>query len=77
MARVRSIEQGSQTVRAHPTEVDCFYQTVSTPRGLLLHLSTFGSDQRASEAKSSQSLQLDETIARRLVEALREAFPHI
>ena len=71
MAVVRSLKVGSQEVRAHTTEVDCFYQVVvSGSGGKLLHLSTFGSDDRRTAPKSSQSIQINETIARQLVEIL-------
>jgi hypothetical protein len=76
MARIRSLEPGEQSIRAHDTEVDCFYQTVMTSDGTkLLHLSTFGSDDRQSQPKSSQSIQIDAAIAGRLIEILEDAFP--
>lgn len=78
MARLRSLEKGTQNVRAHPTEVDCFHQMINADDGTrLLHLSTFGSDDRQSGPKSSQSLQIDEATARELVAILRVAFPRI
>lgn len=42
-----------------------------------LHLSTFGSDDRQSDRKSSQSIQLDRKRAAELVEILLKAFPDI
>lgn len=74
MAVIRRFIPGNQTVRPHPTEVDCYHQVLggAAPR---LHLSTFGSDDRQSEPKSSQSIQLDETSARELLEILERAFP--
>ena len=76
MARLRSLEQGTQDVRVHPTEVDCFYQVVTgTDGSRLLHLTTFGSDDRRSGPKSSQSLQLDAAMARQLMEIIRTTFP--
>lgn len=76
MARIRRIERGSQTVNVHPTEVDCFYQVISAPDGTkLVHLSTFGSDSRASQPKSSQSIQIDRDAAEVLLEVLQDAFP--
>lgn len=68
MARVRSLTQGTQSVRPHACEVDCFYNVVDAPDGSrLLHLSTFGSDYRQSRPKSSQSLQIDEALATELI----------
>ena len=76
MARVRSLTQGDQSIRPHHSEVDCFYNVVDTPDGArLLHLSTFGSDQRQSTPKSSQSIQIDEQIARELITLLEMTFP--
>jgi hypothetical protein len=74
VAVIRRFIPGNQTVRPHPTEVDCYHQVLSgvSPR---VHLSTFGSDQRQSEPKSSQSIQLDESSARELIEILESAFP--
>jgi hypothetical protein len=42
-----------------------------------LHLTTFGSDNRRSGPKSSQSIQLDEETARALVAVIRKTFPSI
>lgn len=67
MARVRSFEKSLQSVLVHPTAVDCEYTLVHTPDGPLLHLSTFGSDHRQSNRKSSQRLQLDQEQAAVLV----------
>ena len=51
-------------MKAHPTVVECLHQITRDEKGTkLLHLTTFGSDQRASQHKSSQSLQLDEGAA--------------
>lgn len=76
MARIRIIERGTQQVKVHPTEVDCFFQYITTPTGeRLLHLSTFGSDTRVSQPKSSQSLQLDRAAAKALRDILDQAFP--
>lgn len=78
MARIRSLSKGTQSIRAHATEVDCFYNIVHTSSGEpLLHLSTFGSDRRQSNPKSSQSIQIDETVARELIGLLKTAFPSI
>lgn len=78
MARLRSFEEGTQNVRVHPTEVDCFHQVVTDADGSrFLHLTTFGSDYRRSGPKSSQSLQLDESTARQLMQIIRAAFPGI
>lgn len=77
MARVREIIQGTQSVRAHKVErsVTCQYQVVYDGAGdILLHLSTFGSEKRASSSKSSQSIQLDREIAKELMDILMRTF---
>jgi len=64
-------------LKAHPTEVDCEFGVVDDDGVRLLHLTTFGSDDRASDRKSSQSLQLDVEQARKLVEIIERTFPHL
>lgn len=77
MARVRSFGPSDQRLEPHRTEVDCEYAIVGDGADRLLHLSTFGSDQRASEHKSSQSLQLDLARAQELIDIVARAFPEI
>lgn len=77
MARVRSFAPSDQRLSPHPTEVDCEYAVIDDGRARLLHLTTFGSENRASERKSSQSIQLDEERARELVDIIIKAFPEI
>lgn len=78
MARIRSIDAGTQRVQAHPTEVDCYYNIIEDSGGTrLIHLSTFGSDHRQSKPKSSQSIQLDRDMAVQFIEVLLKAFPDI
>jgi hypothetical protein len=75
VARLRSLKPGTQSVKIHPSEVDCYYQTITDSAGrTYLHLTTFGSDDRQSNPKSSQSLQLDEETARDLARVLQETF---
>ncbi len=76
MARVRSIEPGKQKIKPHTTEVDCHFAVVDDREGSrLLHLTTFGSDHRKSAPKSSQSIQLNVEMARKLIEVIHDAFP--
>lgn len=75
MARVRSFSPSTQDIQPHPTEVDCHHQVVVDGDRRLLHLTTFGSDDRASRPKSSQSIQLDVDAARELVAIIESAFP--
>nr|WP_280271555.1 Shedu anti-phage system protein SduA domain-containing protein [Nocardia wallacei] len=77
MARILKILQNSQKIRAHKLNkgVECEYQVIEDGAGdTLLHLSTFGSQQRISNRKSSQSLQIDRTIARDLIEVFGDTF---
>ncbi|MGR0319439.1 hypothetical protein [Agromyces sp. ZXT2-3] len=76
MARVVRFIPGEQAVRAHPTQLDCFFQVIEDDTGSrLLHLSTFGSADRESKPKSSQSIQLDRGSARELIGVIEKAFP--
>ena len=75
MARIRLLAEGSQQVSVHPTEVDCYYQVVVGSDGeTYLHLTTFGSDGRRSEPKSSQSIQLSRGVAEELVRVIERTF---
>jgi hypothetical protein len=78
MARIREFQQGTQAISEHRTEVECAHQTLVSSEGQkLLHLSTFGSADRVSGPKSSQSLQLDEKSARALLDIIHNAFPSL
>jgi hypothetical protein len=75
MARVREIFPARGSGRVHPTEVDCGWQIIrGTDGSELLQLSTYGSDQRMSEKKVSQTIQFDKHSAKQLVEILRREF---
>lgn len=77
MARIREIVQGTQSIKAHKPDdaVTCQYQVLTDENGSpLLHLSTFGSDKRVSQPKSSQSIQLDRDNAVALMTILSETF---
>jgi hypothetical protein len=67
MARVREFLPTTQRLSVHTTTVECEFGTVGEGGSRVLHLSTFGSKDRASERKSSQSIQLDVEHARQLV----------
>ncbi|MEV6254463.1 AAA family ATPase [Nocardia sp. NPDC051911] len=77
MARIREIVPSQQEIRPHKLEnsVSCQYKVIKdfddTP---LVHLSTFGSDQRESHPKSSQSLQLTLENAAELMNIFSDAF---
>ncbi|MGW6699829.1 hypothetical protein [Nocardia sp. NPDC055049] len=66
-----------QQIRPHNVEdqVECEWKIiVDTDGSPLLHLSTFGSTNRASKRKSSQSIQLSAGVGRELIAILVEAF---
>lgn len=77
MARILDLGPNTQRITAHDPEkgVVCEHQTVEAPDGtVLLHLSTFGSKDRVSHPKSSQSLQFDSKTAAELIRVLRTTF---
>ena len=78
MAKVRSLTKNSSSSKSHPTEVDAEWSLIRTDDGeLLLQLSTFGSDLRASTKKVSQTLQFDRSMAKGFKIVLEGAFPGI
>ncbi len=77
VARIRTLNEGHQNIRPHTSEVDCYYSIVESAGEPILHLSTFGSESRKTEPKSSQSIQIDEQIARELLDLLHRTFPRI
>ncbi|MFE6920752.1 hypothetical protein ACFVAV_06870 [Nocardia sp. NPDC057663] len=77
MARISKVLPSVQRIRAHDPadQVECEWKVVEDADGTrLLHLSTFGSSNRASKRKSSQSIQFDARIAHELAGILVEAF---
>lgn len=75
MAIVRKLIEGPQTARVHPSETDAVVQVVRpVGGGVLLQVSTFGSDERLSEPKVSQTIQLDEISARALGAIIESTF---
>ncbi len=75
MARIVSVRAGHQDVRPHQSEVECFVQELRGPNDeKLVHISTFGSAQRQSHPKSSQSMQFDKEMAFALVEQFVAVF---
>ncbi|MFB8274243.1 McrB family protein [Nocardia colli] len=77
MARIREVVPSTQNIRPHKAEdeVSCQYKVIEDTDGSpLVHLSTFGSNQRESQPKSSQSLQLTLENAADLMDIFRDAF---
>lgn len=75
MARVRKFFEVPSDSKQHPTEVECGWSVVRLPEERLLQLSTYGSEQRQSHPKVSQTLQLDERAAATLLDIISKAFP--
>jgi hypothetical protein len=71
MALIRSLEPGKGSGRAPQSEVDATYVVVDDPeRGKILKITTYGSDMRKSGPKPSQVIEVDEGMARKLVDIL-------
>jgi len=65
MAVVRKLTQHTGRSQRHPTEVDGELRVVRVPGGaVFVQLDTFGSDDRQSDRKVSQTLQFDRGAAR-------------
>jgi len=71
------VEQLRDSGRVHPTRTDCRYSVYRADGRTLLQLDTYGSTSREMPEKLSQTLQIDEAGARRLVEIIRATFPGI
>jgi hypothetical protein len=78
MARIRSFRPDVAPARPPRTDVDCIHSVVYTADGTrLLRLATLGSDERKSEPKPSQIIELDEEAAATLMDIIQEAFPSL
>ncbi len=77
MAVIRSLTPSAQALKRHRTEADATFQVLEDGAGRLFQISTYGSDQRASQPKVSQTIQLEREQAAALVKELRRAFPGI
>lgn len=55
--------------------VECGWRAFIAEGRRILQLDTYGSNQRKSQGKVSQSLQVDKAGATELMRILREAFP--
>jgi hypothetical protein len=75
MAKISNFQATALNSKAHPTQVICGHQKIHDGSETLLQLSTFGSAERQSEYKVSQTLQIDRHRAAELISILRQAFP--
>lgn len=75
MAIITKLVPGHQSVHAHPTTVEGYVQIIQDDDGRpLVHVSTWGSDNRQTVKKQSQVIQFDETSAAELVRYFVMAF---
>ena len=74
VAVVREFFKDDRGSTPHPTEVECGWLVVQDGGRVLLQLSTYGSDQRKSEKKVSQTIQLDATAASQLRAIIDQVF---
>ncbi|RLP77869.1 hypothetical protein D9V32_00600 [Mycetocola tolaasinivorans] len=77
MARIRNFEQVTSSSKIHPTEADAEWSVIGSGDARLLQVSTFGSDDRVSRPKVSQTIQFDRDSARVLKKAIEAAFPEL
>jgi hypothetical protein len=77
MALIRAFARfDHQKPRVHG-EVECGYAMFEEDGRRYLQLDTYGSPDRQIPGKTSQSVQLDATGARRLLDVILEAFPEL
>jgi len=74
MAVIRSMSTMVGSGRIQPTEVDAGWTSLIVEGEVIFQFSTFGSDQRKSEKKVSQTIQLNRKMALQLREALDSVF---
>jgi 5-methylcytosine-specific restriction protein B len=75
MAIITNLVQGHQNVHAHPTSVEGYVQILQDGDGRpLVHVSTWGSENRTSPKKQSQVIQFDAASASELVKYFVSAF---
>jgi hypothetical protein len=77
MAKIVRFEPVTKDRVGRHSNVDCGYSIVRYEDRPAVLLETYGSDDRASPGKISQSLLLDESAAKGLQEVLRRAFPGV
>lgn len=78
MAYVSSLLPGVRKASRHPSSVKAEFQYLQDAEGAwLFQIATFGSEDRKSGQKVSQTLQFDEERAFELVNALRAVFPRV
>ena len=77
MARIVSFEEvAAGNDRLHGP-VHCGYKIFVGSEGPILQMDTYGSTERQIEGKVSQTLQIDRSAAKQLLELLCKAFPSL
>lgn len=76
MAKIEEFFELNSDLKPHKTTVQCGYAILQTETGTLLHLSTYGSQDRRSTGVT-QTLQIDEAAARKILELIRATFPDL
>jgi hypothetical protein len=75
MAVVRRLTRHAGRSRRHPTDVDGELRVVRAPGGaVFVQLDTFGSDDRQSDRKVSQTVQFDRAAALELSAFIESVF---
>lgn len=74
MAKIRSFTFRSTSANAHPTEVDATWAVIGTGPGALVQISTYGSDDRQSHPKVSQTIQIDARVAGEIIDVLTDTY---
>lgn len=77
MARIRNFTQATSHSSLHPTETDAEWSILESEEGRMLQISTFGSENRASGPKVSQTIQLNRETASLLRAAIEATFPSL
>lgn len=75
MALIRKFEHVPGGRVGFRTEVECGWRVGESRGRRLLHLETYGSDEREIRGKVSQAIEIDIEGARELQRILRTAFP--
>lgn len=75
MALIRTLEKGTSNIKPHRSKVDATFQIIYGADGEpLLHIATYGSDDRLSEPKVSQTIQIDKKTALSLANIIDKEF---
>lgn len=74
MAKIRSFTFRATAAQAHPTEVDATWSVIGSGPDALVQISTYGSDDRQSHPKVSQTIQVDARVAGQLVDLLVDTY---